>query len=261
MVDTQRAEQRPAAAPTGYSADLDATDPRVSAMRRIRQAAALGVLALAVLGYASFEFVGHATASGPVRATTTAQPTAVDGPVSSPRTTAAPATVAPVPSASHSAPSRATAAAPRPQTIRPVGVAAFGPSGIAGGDNQQNARNIITDPASGWQSAWYTTASFGGLQVGTGLLLDMGRNVTVTSVRLTLGGPPGARLQLRLGGAPALAGLRVAATVTAASDLLTIRLTKPVVTRYVLVWFTRLPPDGSGTYQAFVHQVTVDGRR
>jgi len=28
---------------------------------------------------------------------------------------------------------------------------------------------------------------------------------------------------------------------------------------YVLVWFTRLPTDSSGTYQASVHGVTLQG--
>ena len=29
--------------------------------------------------------------------------------------------------------------------------------------------------------------------------------------------------------------------------------------RYVLIWFTRLPPDGHGHYQVSVYDVEVDG--
>ena len=33
----------------------------------------------------------------------------------------------------------------------------------------------------------------------------------------------------------------------------------PVHARYVLIWFTQLPPDPAGTYQASVYQITVQG--
>ena len=48
------------------------------------------------------------------------------------------------------------------------------------------------------------------LYSGTGLLLDMGRTVTVTSVRLSLG-TPGASFQLRAGDRPVAAALRTVA--------------------------------------------------
>jgi len=34
----------------------------------------------------------------------------------------------------------------------------------------------------------------------------------------------------------------------------------PVHVRYVLIWFTKLPPDNAGTYQASVYKITVEGR-
>jgi hypothetical protein len=137
---------------------------------------------------------------------------------------------------------------------------AFGPHGTADGDNPQNAARVLSDPAAGWLTQWYATPNFGDLKTGTGLLLDMGRTVTITTVRLTLGGPPGASLQLRAGSVPALSALPVVTAATNAGDLLTMSLTTPAKARYVLLWFTRLPPDGAGTYQIFVHQVTVRGQ-
>lgn len=136
---------------------------------------------------------------------------------------------------------------------------AFGPDGTADGDNPQNAVRVLSDPAAGWLTQWYATPNFGDLKTGTGLLLDMGRTVTITTVSLTLGGPPGASLQLRAGSTPALGALPVVTAATNAGDLLTMSLTAPAKARYVLLWFTRLPPDGAGTYQIFVHQVTVRG--
>jgi hypothetical protein len=52
----------------------------------------------------------------------------------------------------------------------------------------------------------------------------------------------------------------VAATGTAARDQLSLPLASPAEGRYVLLWFTRLPPDDAGTYQLFVHQVGIKGR-
>ena len=42
-----------------------------------------------------------------------------------------------------------------------------------------------------------------------------------------------------------------------------VRLTlpRPVAARYLLIWFTQLPPDGAGHYQETVSQVQVTGRR
>jgi hypothetical protein len=40
-----------------------------------------------------------------------------------------------------------------------------------------------------------------------------------------------------------------------------VQLTAPTATkgRYVLIWFTLLPPDGQGHYQVSVYQALVDG--
>ncbi len=238
----------------------DGTRTRASARRRAWQAAVLGVAALGALGYASFEFAAHVPGSAGAASGAAASAAAVAGghparsaaPVSAPPATA-PA-IAPS-AASH----QSTAPQPQTQTIVPVSAIAFGPDGTADGDNPRSAGHVITDPASGWLTQWYATASFGGLKAGTGLLLDMGRTVTITSVRLTLGGLPGARVELRLGTVPSLQHLAVARTATATAAVLTLKLARAVRARYVLLWFTHLPPDGAGTYQVFVHQVTVDG--
>jgi hypothetical protein len=36
-------------------------------------------------------------------------------------------------------------------------------------------------------------------------------------------------------------------------------LATPAQGRYVLVWFTRLPPDPAGTYKAAVYGISVKG--
>jgi hypothetical protein len=153
------------------------------------------------------------------------------------------------------APSAAPAVPAQPLT--PVRAAAFGPGG---GDNPQLAHLAIGGRrAAGWYTDWYTSARFGNLYPGTGLLLDMGRPVTVTAAQISLGSARGASLQLRIGPAPALADLPPAAHVSGASGAVRLRLTRPAHGRYVLLWFTRLPADPAGTFQAGVYNVSLEG--
>ena len=224
----------------------------ITARRRAGLAAALGVAALAVLGYAAFEFSGQVTAP---RAAS--QPVSSQQAVAKPLATHPPATPTPIATTAVTATPKPTVA---PQTLAAVSAVAFGPHGTADGDNPQIAARVLTDPAMGWVSQWYATPSFGDLKQGTGLLLDLGRTVTVTTVTLTLGSPPGTALELRLGAAPDLSALPVVATGTAIRDQLSLPLASAARARYVLLWFTRLPPDDAGTYQLFVHQVAIKGR-
>ena len=225
----------------------------ITARRRAGLAAALGVVALAVLGYAAFEFSGRVTAP---RAAS--QPVGRQQAAAKPPATQPPATPTPIATAAVTATPKATVVS-RAQTLVPVSAVAFGPHGTADGDNPQIAARVLTDPAMGWVSQWYATPSFGDLKQGTGLLLDLGRTVTVTTVTLTLGSPPGTSLELRLGAAPDLSALPVVATATATRDQLRLPLASPARARYVLLWFTRLPPDDAGTYQLFIDQVAIQG--
>jgi transcriptional regulator with XRE-family HTH domain len=146
--------------------------------------------------------------------------------------------------------------------LTPAIVTAFGPAGSHDGDNPQLAPKVVTGGlGGGWNTNWYTTASFGGLQSGTGLLLDMGSAVTVTSATVEFGPTPGAWLQLRAGNTPALSGLQIVATSAGAGQTAVLRPSKPVHARYLLIWFTKLPRDSSGTYQAAIRRVSLTGVR
>jgi cytoskeletal protein RodZ len=167
------------------------------------------------------------------------------------------------PAASHSprpslaSPAPASAAVPL-TVLTPVSAVAFGPGGTSDGDNPQDASLALSgDPASPWHTDWYMTAGFGDLKAGTGLLLDLGRTVTATSATVQLGDTPGASLQVRAGTAPA--DLRVVASAADAGGTVRLRLSSHPQVRYLLIWFTLLPPDTAGTYQAAVSGVTVTG--
>ena len=133
---------------------------------------------------------------------------------------------------------------------------AFGPGGTSDGDNPQGARLALSGvPSTPWHTSWYTTARFGNLQAGTGLLVDLGRTVTATRVTIRLGSTSGADLQVRAGTAPG--HLHLAASAADAGGTVRLRLASHPRARYLLIWFTLLPPDAAGTYQAYISGVTV----
>jgi hypothetical protein len=144
--------------------------------------------------------------------------------------------------------------------LAPVSAAAFGPGGVGtGDDSSQVSLAIDGNNSTAWRTDWYASANLGGLQSGTGLLLNMGKQVSVTSARILLGAAAGGTLQLRAGNTPALADLQVVARAHMPGGMLTVPIGSPVKARYLLIWFTRLPLDSSGTYQASISSVTLSG--
>ena len=145
--------------------------------------------------------------------------------------------------------------------LTPAGAAAFGASGAGQGDNSDLAHLAIdANPATAWPTDWYASAHFGNLYPGTGLLVDMGRPVTITAAQITLGQAHGAGFQLRVGAAPALADLPPVAHAANAGGVVRLRLATPAHDRYVLIWFTSLPPDPAGTFQVSVYNIRLEGR-
>ena len=145
--------------------------------------------------------------------------------------------------------------------LTPASATSFGTSGPGQGDNQQLA-HLAIDGSRGtaWNTDWYTSARFGNLYSGTGLLVDMGKPVTITGAQISLGNAPGASFQLRVGSVPTLAGLKPAAGAAGASGTVRLRLTTPARGRYVLIWFTRLPLNANGNFEASVSNVRLEGR-
>lgn len=225
--------------------------------RRAARVAILAVLVLAVAGVASGLVVSSQPAPSGKNAAAVTQHSAAA------HTSRPPASASPAPTASTPAPSPSAKPLAAITSLPIAQAEAFGPGGLADGDNPQTASGAVTSGASSpWVSQWYATAVFGSLKQGTGLLIDMGRQVTVTSVRIDLAGYRGANLQLRTGdtaGTPS--DLRIAARAYDVGGTVRITLQAPERARYVLIWFTLLPPNGAGQYQATVYHVVVDGRR
>jgi hypothetical protein len=154
---------------------------------------------------------------------------------------------------------RSSVLARTPRSLQPRSAQAFDPYGRA--DNNQLAPLAIDGSLiTAWQTDWYASPAFGNLQPGTGLMLDMGRVVTITGAQILLAAPRGADFQLRAGmSAGSLADLPVLAEQTGAGGWVRIRLSAPVHARYVVIWFTGLPADASGTFQVSLFDVRLAG--
>ena len=237
--------------------------------RRVRWTAFLAVLVLAVLGFASYKFVAgvgrdrHPSAAASPRPSPPGARTSLPSaniPAVQASAQASPATT-PSARTTPSASSTPSASPVAVQALTPASVAAFGPAGPADGDNPQLAPLAVGgNAATPWFSQWYATPQFGDLKAGTGLLLDMGHPVTVSSVRLSLVSRSGADLELRAGAKPVPSWLPRVATASNVGGTVQFRLSAPAQVRYLLIWFTKLPPDNAGTYQASVYKITVQGQ-
>jgi hypothetical protein len=150
----------------------------------------------------------------------------------------------------------------RATPLTPASIVAFGPGGTGTGDDPEGASLAAqASPASAWHTDWYATATFGGLQSGTGLLIDLGHAVALTSLRLMLGEQGGVGLELRAGDSPVLADLPVVASAHDTGGSVQFQPAVPVRARYVLIWLTRLPADSSGTFQASIYDVRLAGQQ
>src|SRR5579875_1069422 len=133
-------------------------------------------------------------------------------------------------------------------------------------ENTDEARYAIDgDPETAWHTQYYIgNPVFGGLKTGTGLILDMGRKVRLSSVTVTFGPTPGADVSIEVGNDDTLAAATLAtfATVARADGIggtHTFTVSRPATGRYVLIWLTRLPPLGSGRFGAEIFNIIVRG--
>jgi hypothetical protein len=163
------------------------------------------------------------------------------------------------------APKQTASSRPKPPATRllaPANAQAFDPYDSDNENNQLAPAAIDGSPSTYWHTFWYTTPYFGSLKPGTGLLLDMGRSVTITRARVLLGAPAGADVELRIGpDAASLSDMAVAAKADGVGGVVNLRPGTARRGRYVLVWFTKLPPSaaGGGVFQADVYDVAVYG--
>jgi hypothetical protein len=155
------------------------------------------------------------------------------------------------------------------QVLKPVGASGFDPLSTSAQDpsneNSSQAQYAIDpSPRSAWHTQWYATARFGSLKAGTGLVLDMGRAVRLSSVKVTFGTASGANVRIELGNSDTRSPATLGSfkTVAKANNVVgahTFAVSSAAEGRYVLIWFTKLPPHSSGQFEAAVFNVIVRG--
>jgi hypothetical protein len=133
-------------------------------------------------------------------------------------------------------------------------------------ENDDEAKFAIDgNPGTAWHTQFYLgNPVFGGLKTGTGLILDMGKAVRLSQVTVTFGPTAGANVAIELGNDNAVRAstLSTFTTVASAQDVggtFTFKTTSSTTGRYVLIWFTKLPPLGPGKFEAEIFNVVVRG--
>lgn len=155
--------------------------------------------------------------------------------------------------------------------LQPQSAVAYGPSssGGSGGDNPDQAGLAIDgSPSTGWNTDSYQgSPHFGNLYNGTGLMVDMGKSVNVSSVTVTFGTVPGTHVRVMVGntatgtGSTPPPGFTLLNKSSNAFGPVTFTGHSTASGRFILIWFTKLAPQSgqSGQYQADVFNVVVRG--
>ncbi len=146
--------------------------------------------------------------------------------------------------------------------LRIAGVADFDPEGDPPDENPELVP-LATDgkPGTAWQTLTYRgNPELGGLKSGVGLLVDLGRPRAVGSARVTLLGD-GTSLELLAApdatSAPSSAdGLDRVASAENAGGRVDLTLDRPVTTRWLVVWLTKLPAVPGG-FKGQVAEISV----
>lgn len=137
-----------------------------------------------------------------------------------------------------------------------VSATGFDPQGD-GVENNSQAPNVFDgNPQTAWTSELYTTAEFGNLKKGVGLLLKLGQPTSVHKVAISLANGP-VNLTVYAASSPTLQAATVLGSTTGASGQVQVQAAHVMAkSQYVIIWFTLLAPDG-GHYGASVQEIAL----
>jgi hypothetical protein len=171
--------------------------------------------------------------------------------------------------AGHSTPATTVA------TLTPVKATGFDPLTPTDTDNENTkyaSAAIDSNPRTAWMSQWYKSAEFGGLKSGVGLLVEMPKAETYRTVTVNFGTTtPGSDVKLLIGNsdtrsAANLASMKTVGAANAVSGKVTFHIKSSATGRFLIVWFSTLPPCASNVcpssghwYMAEVFNVSIKG--
>jgi hypothetical protein len=122
------------------------------------------------------------------------------------------------------------------------------------------------DTSTAWTTMQYRgSPDLGHLKSGVGMWIDLGAAMPIGSVTLDLVGV-GTNLEVRVPDAAdassppgAITGWRTVAKTSDAGSTVDLTLDQPTEARFVLVWLTKLPPDGTGSYRGGIQEIAARG--
>ncbi|MFE5791634.1 protein kinase family protein [Streptomyces sp. NPDC056503] len=153
----------------------------------------------------------------------------------------------------------------KPEPPKPVTISSaddFDP--LPGGNGEEYPEAVENafdgDPSTVWHTKNYTTAHFGNLKTGVGIVLDLGSAQKVSSVDLSFVGRTSVEIRTAPDGASSAPSTAEGFTtqVAGVGSEVKLKLTKAVTTRYVLVWLTELPLT-DGQFRGQLTEVKVMG--
>jgi hypothetical protein len=142
--------------------------------------------------------------------------------------------------------------------LKPVGATAADNSGAA-------AAAIDSSSTTDWHSQFYIgNPVFGGLKKGSGLVIDMGTKVRLSQVKVQFGTTGASSVRIGIGNSDdptSDSGFTTVASSSAAQGTTKFNVSSSATGRYVMIWYTKLPPlaGSSDQYEAQVYNVVVRG--
>ncbi|MFC9795162.1 protein kinase family protein [Streptomyces sp. NPDC127584] len=151
----------------------------------------------------------------------------------------------------------------KPAPLKPVTIQSaqdFDPLG--NGSEKPQAINLAYDgdPSTYWYTENYRGLGFANLKTGVGLVLDLGTAQNISEVDLSFVGDTSVELRTAPSDATSQPSQPDSYTTQAKGQgsEVALKLTKPVMTRYVLVWLTELPSNDGG-YRGKLSEVKIRG--
>ena len=144
-----------------------------------------------------------------------------------------------------------------PGEIVPVAAVDFDPQGSDREEMPELVPNAIDERSdTSWTTDTYYSADLDG-KGGTGLMLDLGESLPVSAVRLELVGS-GSSVEVLLAAEPSrkISKWTELASAEGIGTAIDLRAPRPIVGRYVLIWFTQLPLI-DGVHQGGIRDVIV----
>jgi hypothetical protein len=171
-----------------------------------------------------------------------------------------------------------SASAAAGSVLTPANASTFNPYGKPPGntENQSTAPYAIDNsPSTAWATSYYfSSPNFAGLKPGTGLLIDMGKQVKLSQVEVQFGTYGDTTAGIYLGNSPQITTTALGTSFTlvspsaSASGTHDYPVSSQTTGRYVLIWLTNLPqlpktpqgvPAGNKYFEAMIYNVVVRG--